>query len=182
MVFRKLIVGLLALVTMNSAPCASTQEASNTAAPSEHALKAAFVFNFALYTEWPSSALGRADAVTLCVLGDDPINGAMDQWHTKQVQGRRVQHRQLNSPNETKGCNVLYVASSEHGSLTRIAATLQKQPILTVAEKRAPDGKFPVVLLVPVGNRFAFDINRTSANASGLTLSSNLLRLAREVN
>jgi hypothetical protein len=180
--FRKFIVGVFASLVLGGLPCAFSQEAPSATSPNEYALKAAFVFNFSLYTEWPAGTFGQSDSMVLCVLGEDPISTALDALRSKQAQGKRVQTRHLNSLNDTKGCNVLFVASSELGNSTRITTALQKQPILTVAEKRSADGKFPTVLLVPVGNRFTFDINQTMAKAAGLTLSSNLLRLAREVN
>jgi hypothetical protein len=181
MTFRKFIAGLFAMLVSGMASIGFCEGVPGTASSNEYALKAAFVFNFSLYTEWPVGTFEPSDPMTLCVLGDDPIRAPLDALRRKQAQGKRVQTRHLSNVSDAKGCNVLFVASSEHANLARIAATLQKQPILTVAEKRSADARFPIMLLVPIENRLTFDINHTTAKAAGLTLSSNLLRLARDV-
>lgn len=146
-------------------------------AASEYELKAAFLYNFALYTEWPT----KNDSLNICILGNDPFGNALDTLASKTIQESRVAVKRIRSAAESKSCQVLFIAASEHRSMTNIAQALHGLPILTIAEQDGYDARLVMISLGEQQNHLAFKINRSAALHSGLTLSSKLLHLATEV-
>lgn len=146
-------------------------------AASEYEIKAAFLYNFALYTEWPT----RNDSLTICVLGNDPFGNALDTLASKTIQESRVTVKRVRSAAESKICQVLFIAASEHRSMASIAQELHGLPILTIAEQDGYDARLVMISLGEQQNHIAFKINRAATLHSGLTLSSKLLHLATEV-
>jgi hypothetical protein len=156
-------------------------------APSEYALKAAFLYNFTLYTEWPEAAFSEPNTLTICLLGEDLFGVHLDALAAKKSQGRQIKVKRLGSApqvsaSDAKVCNVVYIAASDAATLAKAAAVLGKRNLLTVGERASSEGKFPLITIFPSGSRFGFDIASTEAQANGLKMSSNLLRLARSVN
>lgn len=144
----------------------------------EYALKAAFLYNFALYTDWPDLPEGHFD---LCVLGDDPFGEQLDAVGQKRLKGRAIRLRRLQRAEEIEGCQLLFVAASARASLPLIAARHQRDPMLTIADADGIDPSLPMIRLVPEGSRVTFRVNLTAARAAGLELSAKLLQLARSV-
>jgi hypothetical protein len=155
----------------------SSQEISS---PSEYELKAAFLYNFALYTEWP---VAPVEAFDFCVLGKDPFGARLDQIRHKILQGKPIKIRRLGTVSEVKGCHLLFVPAIEKEQYSRLASALSQQAILTVTDAPQMDDKWPVIMinLVLEGERYTFDINQSAAKTAGLTFSSKLLRLARSI-
>lgn len=144
----------------------------------EAVLRAAFLYNFALYTEWPASA---PEGVTLCVLGQDSLGPALDALAGKHIAGKPVLVRRVNAVAQARTCQLLFIAPSEHEAMPAIVRALQSLPVLTVSEADSYPSDLPMIVLEPEGNRLAFQVNLTKAKAAGLQLSSKLLRLARTV-
>lgn len=159
-------------------PLASAQESAGVSPTSEYALKAAFLYNFALFTEWPKLP---GEAFDFCILGPDPFGPALDALARKSLHGRSIRPRRLPDGNDAYSCHLLFIASSAQANWTRLAADLRQQPILTVAEASDGDGSSAMIRIVPDGNRLAFEINQSAAKTAGLVLSSKLLRLARHL-
>lgn len=145
----------------------------------EYNLKATFLYNFAMFTEWPAGS----KEFNLCILGKDPFGKIIDNVAQKPMQGRTVKLTRLDSSliSEVKSCNLVFITFSEHEQLNRITGQLSKLPILTVAEANGFDHKAVMILLKNEQNKIAFDINQTSAKAAGLDFSSKLLHLAQSV-
>ena len=81
-----------------------------------HELKAAFLYNFARFTQWPDSAFA-ADGMRVCVLGDDPFGTNLD---SKTIRGREVQVDHVTDAAAAKGCQVLFVGASERARLAEV--------------------------------------------------------------
>ncbi len=142
----------------------------------EKELKVAFLYNFALYTEWPSLP---AQGLVLCVLGRDELGTALDAFASRQVNGKPVLVRHLESATDITDCHMVYLPEVPDAKSSNVARDLREKPILSVTDT-ASDG-LATISLERSGNRLVFDINNTSARAAGLVLSSKLLRLARSV-
>ena len=162
---------LLACCALLASAGGSAQQA--TPGSDEKALKVAFLYNFALYTEWP---MPLPDGVRLCVLGHDDLGPALDAVGSRQINGKPVTLQRLEAGASSAGCHVLYVADA---TSARVARELRQKPILSVTD--AAGAQFAMVTLARDGNRLVFDIDNSSARAAGLTLSSKLLHLARSV-
>lgn len=148
------------------------------AAPDESAVQAAFVLNFAKFTDWPSAGLPqRQGAMQLCQFGDrEALALAFRALEGRPLQGAPVQWRRVGRSDDIRGCHVLFVA--EPGLPL---AGLGGLPVLTVSDLPgfAPQGG--VIGLVRQSGRLRFEVNRSAAQAAGLRLSADLLSLAMHV-
>jgi len=148
----------------------------------EYQVKAAFLFNFAKFVEWPSEAFSDASApLVITVFGDDPFNGSLEAVKGKLVNNRRLTIRRVKDIQEIGKSNVLFVGPSAKKELARILEALQGQSVLTVGE----DGVFTqcggIINFVKEDNRVRFEVNVSAAERAGLKISSRLLALARIV-
>lgn len=146
----------------------------------EYDLKAAFLFNFAKFVEWPESAFaGERAPLTLCVYGEDPFGPALDGV----VQGERVGERSLlvqrpDSLDDLGDCHVLFVGRSEKDRLGEVMAQVRGKPVLTVADTDGFLRAGGVINFILEGKKVRFLIDQEAAERSGLEISSKLMRLA----
>jgi hypothetical protein len=147
---------------------------------SEYAVKAAFVYNFALYTEWPVAPVA---AFNFCILGKDPFGTRFDALSSKTLQGKPIHIHRITTALEVKNCHLLFVPALEKENFQRGASSLSQQAILTITDATQVDERWPMIMisLVAEGERYTFDINQAAAKMAGLNFSSKLLRLARSV-
>jgi hypothetical protein len=138
----------------------------------EATLKAAFVYNFALYTTWPTP-LRDAATLTICVQQASPLAPALHALAGKAVQQREVVVKEIDANGAHVSCDV-QVAESSAG------ARLWHEPgVLTVCDCDDGDARGAIVSLVREGARLRFDIDLAAASSAGLSVSSKLLHLAR---
>ncbi len=178
-VLSTLARGLLAALCAWNLPLAQAETApdARSAPASDPAkLKAAFLYNFALYTTWPPPP---PTVVTLCSFGHDDLGGAFDALATKQVDGKPVQARRIDNAADARSCHVLFVSESSGASLPALARGLASQPVLIVSDAGNLDAS--MILIENDGNRLAFSVNLARVRHAGLDVSSKLLRLARVV-
>ena len=143
----------------------------------EHSLEAAFLYNFTLFTEWPDGPVG----VKICVLGQDPFGKELDRYSGREAPAGQISVSRVESARAARGCQVLFIASSEHARTKQIHDELGETPTLTVTEAGGPDRQAVMIVLVPAGKRVEFEVNLTAARQAGLKLSPQLLRLAKRV-
>jgi hypothetical protein len=154
---------------------------AEAAANSEYQVKAAFLYNFMKFVDWPSDGLGTPGTVTLGILGKDPFGEALDEVRGKTVKGRRVVVVHLRGIDELKECDLLYICASERGRLSQILRTAQNARVLTVADQDGFCQAGGMINLVFVKNRVGFEVNVAAAGRGRLRVSSQLLKLARLV-
>lgn len=144
----------------------------------EYRLKAAFVYNFALFTEWPADVGGT---LNLCISGTDPFGQEIDALQGKAVGGRSIAVQRKGAGESLASCQIVFVATGAIGTLPRVLEGLRGRPVLTVADSpgAARDG---VALNLAVDqSKVSFQANLQAARGAGLNLSAKLLRLATEV-
>ena len=145
---------------------------------SDIAVKAAFLPRFARYVTWPPNG-HTSGPMTICVIGDDPFGGLLNQAATgQQVDGRSFLVKRMASAVGAGACNIAFVGGGRAGE---ILAGLAREPVLTVTDSRSgsPRG---VIHFAIVNGRVRFFIDNAQARARGLTISSRLLALAIGVN
>lgn len=154
--------------------------AAVSAQPAEYDVKAAFLFNFVKFVEWPADAFaGERAPVTICVFGKDPFGRVLDNV----VQGERLGERSLvvQRPDRLDGldaCHVLFVSPSEKDRMTEVLARVEGEPVLTVGDTDGFLRAGGVVNFRLEGTKVRFVIDQAAAERSGLRISSKLLRLA----
>ena len=142
-------------------------------------MKAAFLYNFAKFVEWP----GDPDAsLILGILGDDPFGAAIDQLVAgKTVNGRALAVKRLKWGQDLRQCQILFISSSEQKRLPQIIASLRGASVLTVGETDAFLSSGGIIRFVLEGSKVRFEINAGAAEQAHLKLSSKLLALAKNV-
>lgn len=154
------------------------QAAPAKASAPEYALKAAVLYNFALFTEWPK-ALGHD--VVLCVLGSEAFGPELDALDGEPVGERALVVRRLSRMDPLIECNLVFISGTAQGVLPSVLASLAGRPVLTVAESPGAAEAGVGINLGLEASRLTFEINLGAVRASGLELSSKLLRLAGTV-
>lgn len=151
--------------------------------PTEYQVKAAYLSNLGRYLSWSNRAKPSAEEpFELCVLGTDPFGPALDAAVTgESIGGAMLTARRINRPQDALNCRVLFVSSSETGQWDTVRAALGTASVLTVAD--IPDflKRGGMIQFVLDGNRVRFEINIAASGRVGLSLSSELLKLARAV-
>ena len=159
--------------------------ASLVCAPSAHAddlpeyrLKAAFLYNFMAFTEWPAAAEG---SLNLCIHGKDPFGPELDGLQGKLVAGRSITVQRKAAGESLKNCHAVFIAASLTDSLPRVLEGLKGQPVLTLADSPGAMRKGVALNMSVVQGKVSFEANLQAARSAGLNLSSKLLRLATDV-
>ncbi len=174
-----MLLGLAVLPLLSgAAPMAEPSRYSR-----EYQIKAAFLFNFARFVEWPAAAFGSSDSpLSLCVLGEDPFGSALDETvRGEKVRDRRLEVRRTSEVVDLDACQLVFVSASERSRLAEILSALGSRSVLTVGEVEEFAARGGVINFVLVDNRVRFEINPGAAKRSGLKISSELLRLGRIV-
>ena len=148
--------------------------------PTEYQVKAVYLFNFARFVAWPGriAAAGR-EPFNVCVLGQDPFGPSLDATVSGEtIDGVHVAVKRISQPPEAMSCRVLFISSSEEARLKEILAVLDKTSVLTVSDMPQFTQHGGMIQFVTEANRVRFEVNLTSAERTGLTLSSQLLKVA----
>lgn len=150
--------------------------------PLDLAIKAAYLTKFPPFVDWPAGAFAGPDSpLTICVLAGDPLAPLVGQAASGQMDGSRpIAVRQLAPAEAPDGCQVFYF-EPDNPAAVEMAQSLQKRPVLTVTSAGNDLPVHPTIVFVIDDKRMRFDVDEPAAAQSGLTISSNLLALARNV-
>jgi hypothetical protein len=150
---------------------------------SEYQVKAAFLFHFAQFVDWPPEAFkANGSPITYCTVGGDPFQGALDaSLNGKKIGERAFRVLHLKQAQERKECQVLFLGLTEKKSIAAELANLKGAPVLTVGESEhfAQDGGMIGFFLED--NKVRFEINLEAAEHAKLKISARLLALAKTV-
>lgn len=145
----------------------------------EYLIKAAFLYNFARFTRWPSDAFqGASSPLRLCILGKDPFGPTLETIAKKKVAKRRIVISHLVWAEDAPECHVLFISASAHGRLGELFKLLDGKPVLTVSDEPGIVRSGSVIGLEIVDRKVRFRVNVDAAEGAGLKLSSRLLNLA----
>jgi|SRR5580658_1487567 hypothetical protein len=151
--------------------------------PNEYQVKAAYLYNFGRFVEWPAKgATPQNSSFTICILGEDPFGQALDATLAGETIGsQRVTARRISSPQMSGDCQILFISSSEASRLNKIIEALDKNAVLTVSDIPQFSQRQGMIQFVQEENRIRFEVNLTATQRAGLTLSSELLKVATAV-
>ncbi len=144
----------------------------------EYRLKAAFLYNFAVFTEWPGEV---GPVLNLCIAGRDPFGKEVDELQGKPVGERSIAVVRKAVGESLKNCQVVFLAETAVANLTKTLEELRGRPVLTVADSPGATGQNVVLNMSVVQNKVVFEANLVAARSARLNLSSKLLRLATKV-
>ena len=145
----------------------------------ENQLKAAYLFNFSKFVEWPEGAASGKRPLTICVAGNSYIAFSLTRlaWG-KTVNGKEVKVSLVNSPESSGSCQMLFIARAAGKDEKALLERAQNAPVLTVGEEADFVAEGGIVKLVLEGSEIHFEVNQEAAARAGLKVSSKLLALA----
>jgi hypothetical protein len=167
----------VALAVLSVLILTSTSHAQS--APTEYQVKAAYLYNFAKFVEWPPRVASSENSFNICVLGRDPFDSTFGTTIAgESIKGKNVVVKRIPRAQDAAGCHILFISSSEEARLKEILAVLDKTSVLTVSDMPQFTQHGGMIQFVTEANRVRFEVNLTSAERTGLTLSSQLLKVA----
>ena len=147
----------------------------------EYQIKAAYIYNFAKFVDWPAQAFVSTNApMVIGVLGENDFGSYLKQIISgREINGHQLQFVKFDSAAQATNCQVLFISASEKSHLSKILDQLKGASILTVSETDnfIGDGGM-IYLFLDEENKVRFQINNDAARKAGLVISSKLLSLA----
>jgi len=165
----------------------------------ESQIKAAFLFNFIQFTDWPEGKLSEPNTITIGLLGNHPFGSSFDPVKNKTVRNKRLiikdfgKFRTSFSPDDAgkldftnyieqlRKCHVLFICNSEHENYKKILETIKGYGVLTVGETEDFLDVNGIITFIPGTEKPVFEVNLNACESEGLKISSKVLRLARKV-
>lgn len=151
---------------------------------SEYHLKAAFLYNFAKFVQWPSEAFENSHTpIIFCIYGLDPFKDAIASIENKLISKRKLIIRKIGQDIEKlKECHIVFVSlSNKSKNLSDILYRIKESPILTVSDIKGFTDEGGIIGLIKKDNKIRFEVNLDAADKSHLKINSHLLRLAIDV-
>jgi hypothetical protein len=180
MVKRKSILFLVLFASL--LPALHAIPVSERAVISEYAIKAAYLFNFSKFVEWPASQAHPSDSFVIGVVGKDPFGKELkDQFTSQIVQDKKLVFHHVTNVEDVAHCHILFIPSSESEALGKILGALENTPVLTVSDMDRFVQRGGMVGFTWEQNKVRFNINVNAAERAGLKISSQLLKLAKSV-
>lgn len=172
---RALAVLVLLLAGLSEGGAARAEVAS------EYAVKAAFLYNFTKFVEWPASAFeDERSGFRICVLGEDPFGKSLRDVSDGPVAGRKVTLVGMANL-KPESCHILFISRSEKGRIHQVLQDLGTAPVLTVADTDGFLDEGGIINFKLEGSKVRFEINQQAAERAGIKISSKLLGLATQV-
>jgi hypothetical protein len=151
------------------------------ATPPEYLIKAAYLYHFAMFVDWPAEAFSNKNSpIIIGIVGTDPFGPALDDTvRDKRIDGRPLVIKRLDWTQDLRQCHILFLADGSR--ITDVVRRVSGLSVLIVGETQDLASHGAVINFRIEGNRVRFDINVDAAKRSHLTISSQLLNLARIV-
>lgn len=171
-------------------------KAADDAPSQEYQVKAAFLYNFLQFVDWPDEKLAdTGESLIIGIIGKNPFGNAFEPIKDKKVKNKSVVIKHFESFEKLKKsaekddqeiqtlrkCHLLFICSSEQQNLKEIIDTVKNDSILTVGEMDGFLDSGGVIHWFVEEKKIRFDINATAARQANIEIRSNLLRLAKRV-
>ena len=149
----------------------------------EYQVKAAYLFNFGQFVEWPAQAYDSPNApFAICVVGEDPFGKILDEAVAGESLGEHAfVVRRFRNPRDISACHILFIGRNEAARLDETLQVLKGRSVLTVTDIAGAESRGAMIVLVNDRNRIRMRINVAAAKSSNLEISSKLLRPAEVV-
>ena len=148
----------------------------------ENTIKAAFLFHFAEFVEWPEQALPANNSPLQVCAADEGLRDVLEASVAgKQVRTHPIQVRFTEGSDNLRGCHILYLGSIERRQMSALLAAVKDTPVLTVGDSADFPKEGGMIGFLLQNNKIRFDINLTAAQKANLKVSARLLILANSV-
>lgn len=164
------------LLLLSGLLCSLPYQHVRAEAVAEYDLKAAYLYNFSVFTDWPVLS---DETFNFCLLGPDNFGPALKRLESKTVHQKPVLIARLSSLTAIRRCQLLFIHEREAPNMRRILAELGDAPVLTVTDSPLVQGA--MIMLTVEGARLVFDIALQRMRTTGLNPRAKLLPLARSL-
>jgi len=177
-IFRAVALGLLLAIT-----ALSDCRAQSPVQAEEYKVKAAFLYKFAGYVEWPPRAFSHANSsIVIGVMDADALADELtDVVAGRTVDDRSVSVRKIRRGESTTGLQILFIGGSDTARIAAALASVKGQPILTVTESESALALGTNINFVIVGDKVRFDVAPHQAESQNLKISARMLAVARKI-
>lgn len=167
---------------LTAALCLTKEACAEDRKPTEYDVKAAYIYNFAKFVEWPRGKSPEpTGTITVCVVGSDPFGPALAAIEGKTVEGKKVRIRRDPAAQSVKGCEVLFISGPEEERLNSVLEAVKGLSVLTIGDTKGFAQKGVMINFYMENKNVRFEINQKAAERAGLKISSNLLKIAKIV-
>jgi hypothetical protein len=179
---RMLLVSLLLAAACHGGPGGLSAQA-DSGVSKEYQVKAAFLFNFSMFAEWPASAFPQTNSpICVGILGTNPFGDALAQVvEGGSIKGRRLEIKAFRRVEDVKGCHLLFISGSEEAQIPKILSALAGAGVLTVGESEGFCTSGGIINLYLQDKKVRFEINPAAARQAGIRISAQLLHLGKIV-
>ncbi len=185
--FAALLTCLIAILSAATARATPEAAANATNAGGDatnlvgDATKAAFLYRFAAYVEWPVARTGPAE-FTIAVLADDKVAADLERLLAgRLIKGRPARVRRIRYLDEVGNAEILYVGIPRHKTVRRVIARMGVRPVLVVTDEASGLNDGSTVNFIMSEQHLRFEVSLAAAERRGLRISSQLLSLAARV-
>jgi hypothetical protein len=156
---------------------------SQPATPTEYELKAAFLYNFLLFVEWPRDAFAETNApIRIGIVGSDPFGAVLDEtMRGKTVAGHPVMIQRIKDQRGETNCHLLFIGRLDKRPVGQVLTAVGNSSILTVSEQEHFPETGGIIGLTMDGKKVRFEVNLAAAERSRLKIDPKLLKLAKAV-
>lgn len=173
-------MSLIKYITFSVILAITVHQHSQVQVSREYQLKAAFLFNFCQFVNWPAEAFPAADApLVIGVLGTNPFGTYLEETVSgERIGGHNVEVRYFKDPSEITDCQLLFISGSDTKESSAVVAMVKGKSILTISDQPGFLKQDGMIRFMNQQNKIRFEINVEATRAAGLEVSSKLLRLA----
>jgi len=149
----------------------------------EYLVKAAFIYNFVKFVEWPDGkAISTQSNINVCIVGNSPLRKTSDVFRAASTAKLKLSLAEEKSWKDApQRCHILFISDSEEGKVNDILAGLQGQPVLTVSDIDDFAEKGGMIGFVTSDNKIKLVVNTKATAAAGLKVDAQLLEIALKV-
>lgn len=156
----------------------------------EYKVKAAFLYNFIKFIEWPPTKLSDKETINIGVIGENPYKDAFDPIKDKRIENKKIVIKFFKNLEELKNnrqidnirkCHVLFVCGSEKKQFKEILSLVSEHNVLTVSDTNGFLESGGIINFLIEDQKVCFEINNYNAKQEKLNIRSQLLRLAKKV-
>lgn len=169
---RRLVIAAGLAITAIASPVAAEETL-------EARVKAAFIYNFAKFVEWPAGASNQTH-FEICVAGQSPLGKLIDTTLTgKSIRDQAIRIRHIGwNPEALPGCRMLYLSNEDNSGYSRLLNAAREKPVLTISEDSQVSTHQSIIQFMLVDGKVRFAINQNSAREAQLKISAKLLEVA----
>ena len=179
--YSRLLSLVVSLIITLLAPCMAAASDDIKAVP-EFTMKAAYLYNFALLTNWPAKTEAPENNFNLCLYGQNELAPALEALQGKMINQQQLRLLRVNDATQARQCHMLFIGEEEALFGSHLVESLKGTPVLIVTDANQVARSGAMLLITTKAHRLSFEVNIDYAKRSQLKFSSKLLRLATKVN